>query len=363
MYSNTDSYCVSLHPTQMRLLRASNEMDANLLITGNTGTGKSHLAETVHASSKRAMHRFHKINLATLSENLMESELFGHERGAFTGADFRRVGKLEASQGSTVFLDEIGELPLRLQAKLLDFIQYKKITPVGSNKEIDLDVRIIAATNKNLKEEAEQGRFRADLFHRLNIFHVHLPELNLQKEKISFFIQAYLKQLNQKFPVKKITNFSAAASHALLHHDWPGNFRELEHAIEYAFALEESSAIQLESLPMELQLCGSNSDFEKNMPLFTVKTDEEGNGLLQIPLNLDFHETKENFEKLYLQQVLKYYRGQINLTSRSIGLNKVSLTEKIRKYGIDWKKIRQETLGPFLNESADRNEMMLEESA
>src|SRR5271170_1063619 len=175
-----DSQFGHVNGQTLQLLQASNRVDSTVLITGSTGTGKSHLAHAVHRSSeKRTAGRWGKVNLATLSENLIESELFGHERGAFTSADTRRVGKLEACNGGTVFLDEIGELSLRIQAKLLDFIQYKRVSPVGSNRDVELDVRIIAATNRNLEAAVKGGDFRADLFHRLNVFHVHLPELAL----------------------------------------------------------------------------------------------------------------------------------------------------------------------------------------
>ena len=157
------------------ILLASNAVDATLLITGPTGTGKSHLALRMHETSPmRRLGRFHKINLATLSEGLLESELFGHEKGSFTGADSRRVGRIEACAGGTLFLDEVGELPLRLQAKLLDFIQYKRIVPIGANREIVVDVRIIAATNRDLAKAATRGEFREDLYHRLKVFHIDM---------------------------------------------------------------------------------------------------------------------------------------------------------------------------------------------
>ena len=357
-----DSTFYNLNANTQSVLQASNKMDSTLLITGSTGTGKSHLAYAVHrAHPKRRSQRWAKVNLATLSENLIESELFGHEKGAFTGADGRRVGRLEVCNGGTVFLDEIGELPLRLQAKLLDFIQYKKISPVGSNREIELDVRVIAATNRNLEAAVKAGEFRADLFHRLNVFHVRLPDLSLNPKAVLSFAKETLKERAENLN-KPFVGFSREVEHVFRHYSWPGNIRELENVIEYATAMEISGVIQLASLPPTLTEYarnhlgkrledGENSEVEPestetNTVVRAKNSAANAVAMLELPMTLDFHESKDAFEKAYLEQALRLCCGQINLTSRRIGLNKVSLTDKIKKHAIDWRKIRYDTLGP-----------------
>lgn len=353
-----------LSSQSVSVLNASNEMDSTLLITGSTGTGKSHLAYQVHQRSlKRSSKKFTKVNLATLSENLIESELFGHERGAFTGAENKRIGKLETCNGGTVFLDEIGELPLRLQAKLLDFIQYKKISPVGSNKEIELDVRIIVATNRNLEAAVKNGDFRGDLFHRLNVFHINLPSLSLNP-KAAILIARNLLKTRAALVQKSIFGFSPEVEKLIRHYSWPGNIRELENMIEFAVAMEVTQEIRLQSLPkmyrdhanysMHLKLNDQNElvcDQEFSQEVINLQNrvkaqlaTKETIGLIELPITMNFHECKDAFERTYLEHVLKVCSGQINLTSRRIGLNKVSLTEKIKKFSIDWRKIRHQSV-------------------
>jgi DNA-binding NtrC family response regulator len=350
-----------LNSQALSVLKASNKMDSTLLITGATGTGKSHMAQAVHrASEKRGTGRWFKVNLATLSENLIESELFGHERGAFTGADSRRVGRLEACNGGTVFLDEIGELSLRLQAKLLDFIQYKKISPVGSNREIELDVRIIAATNRNLEAAVKAGEFRSDLFHRLNVFHVRMPDLALNPRAVLNMAREFLN-FRTGVADKNITGFSRDVEHVLWHYTWPGNIRELENMIEFAVAMESSDKLTLQSLPLHMQEyaretlkleSGDAVETESESLLesaHVTRREVSANAVGYMELPVTMHESKDLFEKSYLEQALRLCAGQINLTSRRIGLNKVSLTEKIKRHGIDWRKIRYDSLGPALS--------------
>lgn len=327
----------------LSVLKASNEMDSTLLITGSTGTGKSHMAHAVHKASKRGGGtRWFKVNLATLSENLIESELFGHERGAFTGADARRVGRLEMCNGGTVFLDEIGELPLRLQAKLLDFIQYKKISPVGSNREISLDVRIIAATNRNLATAVKAGEFRADLYHRLNVFHVELPDLMVNHRAVVEFSNEIINS-KAKLVDKKIDGLAREVEEVFRTYTWPGNIRELENTLEYAIAMEGGEQVSLSSLPSYLQGLSTTKVATRvtEKPVTSLSA-----GTLELPVSMDFHESKDCFEKMYLEHALRVCAGQINLTSRRIGLNKVSLADKIKKHGIDWRQIRYDSLGP-----------------
>ncbi len=340
-----------LDKATLNLLRASNTMNSTLLITGSTGTGKSHIAQLVHSSCKsRSGAKFSKVNLATLSENLMESELFGHEKGAFTGADSRRAGRLELCNGGTVFLDEIGELSLRLQTKLLDFIQYKKITPVGSNREMELDVRIVVATNRDLEAMVKSGEFRSDLFHRLNVFHVRLPDMSERPQNIMTFARKFL-HTRARSCGKLITGFSGEVERVMTEYSWPGNIRELENVIEYAVALEDTALIRLSSLPASLikridaiDISPESTSTSMGLKKVAEELSLKAISYFEFPLTMDFHECKDAFEKTYIEELLKLCRGQINLTSRTVGLNKVSLREKIKKFNIDWKKIRQETI-------------------
>jgi len=343
----------NLAPIGVSILKAAQAVDATVLITGATGTGKSHLAEQIHhADTRRGGRKLIKVNLATLSENLIESELFGHERGAFTGADFRRVGKLESADGGTVFLDEIGEMPVRLQSKLLDFIQYKKITPVGSNRELNLNVRILAATNRNLEAAVKAGSFREDLFHRLNVFRVHLSDLantpQVALDMARELILENLRRLNK--PDMKI---SRDLQSVIRHYPWPGNIRELRNALEFAVAMEPTAELQLTSMPVPIQTwvreggLGRKEELpvlmERPMPATQGAGFYASSSILELPVNLNFKESKAQFEKRYIEYILRACNGQINLTSRRAGLNKVSLTEKIKIYGIDWRRIRFES--------------------
>lgn len=343
----------SMSGNQLEIIKAANKADSTILITGHSGTGKSHLAHVIHKATKRAANKFIKINLATLSENIIESELFGHEKGSFTGAETRRVGKLELCNGGTVFLDEIGELPVRLQTKLLDFIQYKKITPVGSNREIELDVRIIVATNKDLIEAVKQKLFREDLFYRLNVFRVQMSALNEIKGSIIPLAKRFLDKMNEQME-KNILGISSEVEQMFLSYNWPGNIRELQNVIEYAAAMEVNKFITVKSLPAQFEYLQGSSilntnkeivedaeeikDLENNLNIEQIKSDEECRSeYLKIPVRMNYHECKDIYEKKYLEQMLRMCKGKINLTSRTIGLNKVSLIEKIRKLNIDWK--------------------------
>jgi DNA-binding NtrC family response regulator len=302
--------------------------DNTVLITGRTGTGKSHLAKELHTLSKRRDKKFVVINLATLSENLIESELFGHERGAFSGADQKRIGKLESANGGTVFLDEIGELSLRLQTKLLEALNSKVISPVGSNREIHLDIRMIAATNKDLKLMVKKQEFREDLFFRLNAFQIHLPGLAGNRDKIA----TLAKQFAQEASIKQNKNFSLLSpelSEELSGYPWPGNIRELKNAMDFAVAMSSSEILTKELLP----------PYMKEKKLRTEELSPE----LKAGLPTSYREAKEYFERIYFQETLRRFEGKVNLTARKSGISKVTLIEKIRKYEIDLPKIKYQS--------------------
>jgi len=218
------------------------------LILGESGTGKERIADCIHNLSSRKGKALIKINCATLPATLIESELFGHEKGSFTGAIDKRIGKFELANGGTIFLDEIGEMPVDLQVKLLRVLQEKEIEPIGARSPIKADVRIVAATNKNLEKEVGEGRFRLDLYYRLNVFPVELPPLRERTEDIPLLVQHFIHVYNRKSG-KKITGLSDKAMNSLMSYHWPGNIRELEHMIERSVLLAKSTIIEEVAIP------------------------------------------------------------------------------------------------------------------
>lgn len=232
----------------MSLVYKAASSDANVLITGESGTGKELIAAAIHNLSKRKDHHFIPVHLAALPETLMEAELFGHEKGAFTGADKKRIGKFEFAAGGTIFLDEIGELPQNIQVKLLRVLQEKKITRLGSNELIPVDVRIISATNKDIEDEVKQGRFRDDLYYRLNVIRIHLPPLRERKEDIPMLVDHFIRIYAQR-ENKNIKGITDGAMRDLLRYNFPGNVRELENIIERAVVFSKEEYIQKDDLP------------------------------------------------------------------------------------------------------------------
>jgi DNA-binding NtrC family response regulator len=228
-------------------LKKFSRTDSTILMTGETGTGKSFLSGAIHFNSHRQNNPFIKINCANIPESLLESELFGHERGAFTGANKTRAGRLEQGKGGTVFLDEIGEMSLGMQAKMLGVLEEKSFERVGGNKRIHSDVRIIAATNKNPERKVAEGAFREDLYYRLNILRIHLPPLRERKECIKPLAYHFLNKACRNVK-KKIEDFSPEALEVFKSYSWPGNIRQLANTIERAVILEESHRIQIENI-------------------------------------------------------------------------------------------------------------------
>lgn len=281
--------------------------EATVLITGESGTGKEIAANMIHANSHRRNGPFITINCAALSENLLESELFGHEKGAFTGAERNRDGRFQAANRGTIFLDEVGEVPLAMQAKLLRAIQEREIQKVGSDEVKKVDVRIVAATNRDLKQDADDGRFRQDLYYRLNVVTVKLPPLRERREDIPALASHFLKTFAAKNS-KKIKGFTPRALDRLLKYSWPGNIRELENTVERAVVLLMGEYISERELPPTL--------LEDTEPEPHLKT-----GLTNMTL--------EEIERIVILETLETTEGNKSEAARRLGITRKTLISKI----------------------------------
>jgi two-component system response regulator AtoC len=300
--------------------------DSNVLLLGATGTGKSTLAREIHARSRRRERPFVTVNLACLHEGTLESELFGHERGAFTGADQRRVGKLELSQGGTVFLDEIGDLTPRLQARLLEFLQSRTISPLGSNREVKLDVRVIAATHRDLERKVREGTFREDLLHRLRVLTIRMPGISELSENFGEVVHGVLEVICAE-QRKRINRLDPAFASKLEAYAWPGNFRELRNVLEYAVLSAPDDVLSVDDLPTWfheafLAMSGVNPSSASIL------------GVAEFPMTLDFYESLARFEREYLKRALLRFGGRLNLTARRTGMNKTTLIRRLHQLGI-----------------------------
>lgn len=312
------------------------KVETSVMIRGESGTGKELVARAIHFNSHRMKGPFVAVNCAAIPENLIESELFGHEKGAFTGADRRKIGKFQFAEGGTIFLDEIGDISLQMQVKLLRVLQEKILTPVGSNQEIKIDVRVLAATNRPLEKMIDQDQFRADLFYRLNVMPITLPPLRDRREDITVLSMFMVQKFN-KIHGRKIRSFDKKALAALKLYGWPGNIRELENVVEHAFIIESSDMIQVESLPDGIQML-----VEKRSPRDSCEPAgfSQESDLLSHVADLNYPMLKERFEKEFLMRALKAFDGRINQTAEHTQMTKVTLLRKLEKYGIDPKSYR-----------------------
>jgi len=329
------------------IIHKLSQVDTAVLIRGESGTGKELVARAIHFNSARKDQKFCAINCSAIPENLFESDLFGHEKGSFTGADYRKVGKFQFAEGGTLFLDEIGDMPILMQAKLLRVLQEKKFTPVGSNRELDANVRIIAATNRNLEKAIEQGQFREDLFYRLNVIPIFLPPLRERKQDLQNLVGGFINRFNKEHN-KKIVGVAPEAMQCLVKYSWPGNIRELENVIEHAFVLEDTNRITLKSLPEKVLGQFQVADLIQPKPFSDQQLGEDLNQqddldgdevlsstLIAIDGELDFNRQKENFERDFIIMALKKFRGRINQTALHANIPKKTLLRKIEKYGIN----------------------------
>jgi len=299
--------------------------DARILITGENGTGKEVVARTIHLRSARADHPFIEVNCAAIPETLIESELFGHEKGAFTDAVSSRKGRFEIARGGTLFLDEIGDMSLSAQAKVLRVIQEQKMERVGGEKTIETDVRIVAATNKNLEEACAQNRFRQDLYFRLNVIPIHIPPLRERSGDIPLLLCHFLK--NMKTEIK----LEDDALELLTSHDWPGNVRELKNLAERIAVMHSGGSISGKELTGLLNKAsgqaGGLAGGKKNALT-------GGTALPESLLEQNFSDAKESFEKRYLEFQLSKNNGIISRTAEAIGIYPSNLHAKLKKYGI-----------------------------
>ena len=284
--------------------------DSTVIITGESGTGKDVLARFIHARSARSDTPMMSVNCAALPESLFESEFFGHERGAFTGATATKRGLIEAADGSTLFLDEIGEMPQQTQAKLLQFLEEGRFRRVGATRDRDADVRVIAATNRNLAEEVSTGRFRADLFYRLNVISLHVPPLRQRREDIPALVEHFIAIFRERFN-RPALDLSADARQRLSSYNWPGNVRELRNAIERATALATSDTIEAEQiLPASAQHQGEGKPSAQNTA----------------PVTLD------EIERQHILRVLEESGGNRERTAAVLGISARTLYRKLREY-------------------------------
>ncbi len=309
------------------LINRLSQVDTTVLIRGENGTGKELVAKAIHFNSPRKHGEFIAINCGAIPENLMESELFGHEKGAFTGAVERKIGRFQMANKGTIFLDEIGELRPDLQVKLLRVLQERTFVPVGSNREIKTTARIVAATNQNLEKMIEDSRFREDLFYRLNVMPIFLPPLRDRLDDLESLSQYFIRRFNRKHS-SSIQGLSSEALEAMKKYRWPGNIRELENVVERAFIVENGPQISLKSLPENIRQA-SHDQVDIHWPK-------------QYSGPLDFDQFKEQTEKEFIVQALKANAGKINKTVAQANIPKNTLLRKIKKYGINVKDLAEE---------------------
>jgi two-component system nitrogen regulation response regulator NtrX len=290
--------------------------DAWVLITGENGTGKELVAHDIHRQSQRAAKPFVDINCAAIPEELIESELFGHEKGSFTGADQKKRGKFDLAHTGTLFLDEIGDMSLKTQAKILRILQEQRFERVGGTKTIKVDTRVVAATNKDLKTEIQAGRFREDLYYRLNVVPIVVPPLRERREDIPELIREFLASVAAKFH-NEPKQISDEALKLLTLQPWPGNVRELKNLIERLVILTPGQTIQVRNLPAEM----------------SGQAPKAG-GLELVLGTMDFKSARTEFEKLYLEHKLIEWEGNISQTAEAIGLERSHLHKKIKALGI-----------------------------
>ena len=287
--------------------------DISVLITGESGTGKELIAQAIHYHSSRSEQRFVAINCGALPATVLESELFGYKKGAFTGAVQDKTGLLEAADGGTLFLDEVGNLPLDVQKILLRFIQEREFMRVGDTRPTRVDVRLVSATNAELLQDVQEGRFREDLYYRLNVVNVHLPPLRERREDIPTLAMHFVRQLNERFGTC-VSGFDRQAMQILVEFDWPGNVRQLQNLIEAAMTMETADRISLETLSQLIALPYAEGD--------QAGTDDS------------YADALASFEITYLKGLLQAHEGNIEAAAQAAGMNMATIYRKLKKYNL-----------------------------
>ncbi len=296
----------------LSLLESVSQSDSTVLITGESGTGKELTARAIHLNSSRKFKPFVPVNCSAFVETLIESELFGHEAGAFTGAIKSKPGRFEVAGDGTIFLDEIGDLSPAVQTKLLRVLETREFERVGSNKTLQMAARIIAATNKDLQKEISAGRFREDLYYRINVVNIHMPPLRDRKDDLPLLVSHFIEKFDREFK-KKIRQFSSSAFEILLEYEWPGNIRELENVVEHCFVLCPGDVIQVEHLPARLRNQRMVSPVAGHHPEIA---------------------TMDDAEKDLLKRTLLNHNGSRIRTAQTLGMNPSTLWRKMKKHGL-----------------------------
>jgi two-component system response regulator HydG len=309
------------------LVKKAARSEANILVMGESGTGKELSARAIHANSPRAAQGFVPIDCASLPENLLESELFGHEKGAFTGAIRTKPGLMEVASGGTLFLDEIGDLPVSLQVKLLRALQERQIRRVGGTSLIDVDVRVVSATNRNLREAAVKGQFREELYYRVNVIEIRLPPLRERAGDVRLLAHAFLKRYGQE----RVLGYDDAAMAALESYAWPGNVRELQNVVERACALAEGTTVTVGDLPDHVR-AGPRAGPTPGAANLPAEVHVAGAG------NLGLKEAKERWmavlEASYLRELLDRHQGNISAAAKTAGIDRKTFHRLINKHQI-----------------------------
>ena len=309
------------------LVKKAARSEANILVLGESGTGKELIARAVHANSPRAAHAFMPIDCASLPENLLESELFGHERGAFTGAVRAKPGLMEVAGGGTLFLDEIAELPVSLQVKLLRALQERQIRRVGGTNLIDVDVRLVSATNRDLRDAAVKGQFREELYYRVNVIEIRLPPLRERAGDVRLLANAFLR----RYGGERVVTYDDAAMVALESYPWPGNVRELQNVIERACALAEGNAVTASDLPDHVR-AGARPHLARGVEELPADVHMPGTA------DLGLREAKERWmavlEASYLRELLDRHHGNISAAAKAAGIDRKTFHRLIHKHQI-----------------------------
>jgi DNA-binding NtrC family response regulator len=315
-----------------RIIEKISDTDSTILITGESGTGKELVAKTIHFNSSRADHPFVPINCGAIPRDLLESELFGHEKGAFTGAASTRIGRFELANFGTIFLDEIGELPFALQVKLLRVVQEREFERIGGTRTIKVNVRILAATNRELEKAVAGGTFREDLYYRLNVIPLHIPALRERDDDVLLLFDHFMGEFcnKRKSPLLKV---SPEARNVLLGYRWPGNVRELENAVERLVILNDSGVVGVDELPEHIRASAGGTAPRLPSPPDTLQTD------IRVPApwtdsGINLNAVLDDLERTLIVQALERSGGVKNKAALLLGLNRTTLLEKIKKMGL-----------------------------